>query len=234
MTGNDLANSPILYILIAIGLLYIIAFAIFSFIKTKKKCIELGVSEKTISDVVKATATASVVPSLAILLGFLTLAVSLGPVWPWWRLSVIGSLSYEIMAADYTAKGIGVPLADILSSTPDVFAAVMIVMTFGVIFAPLFAAVVGEKYSTGVMKAKNGTSDWGSVLSTTFYIALFAVYVPVLLFTDLPTALTMATSLFLTVVLGIAGKKVPWLNNFTMAIVLILSMASSILWVRLF
>ena len=58
MTGNDLANSPILYILIAIGLLYIIAFAIFSFIKTKKKCIELGVSEKTISDVVKATATA--------------------------------------------------------------------------------------------------------------------------------------------------------------------------------
>ena len=234
MTGAVLASSPLLYALIVIGLVFIIAFALFSFKRAKKRCLELGISEETISSVVKSTASAAVVPSLAILLGFVTLTVSLGAAWPWWRLSVIGSLSYEIMAADYTAKGIGIALGDILSADASIFAAVMIVMTIGVIFGPAICAVVGEKYSTGIIKAKSGTSDWGGVLSITFYIALFAVYVPILVFTDLPTALTMGVSLILTMVFGALSTKIKWLGNFTMAIVLILSMASSVLWVNLF
>ncbi len=234
MTGAQLANSPILYILIAIGLVAIVAFSLFSFSRAKKRCLELGISASTISNVVKSTIAASLVPSLAILLGFLILAVSLGPAWPWWRLSVIGSLSYETMAADYTASGIGVQLSEILSSDATVFAAVMIVMTIGVLSGPLMAAFVAEKYSTGVMKAKSGQGEWGTVLSGCFFITMFAVYIPILVFSDLPTALTLFTSLGLAIVLGVIAKKIPVLNNFVMAIVLIISMASSVLWCNLF
>lgn len=234
MTGAQIAGSPILYVLIAIGLLSVIVFALYSFSKAKKRCLELGMSSETISNVVKTTITSSLVPSLAILLGFLILAVSLGPAWPWWRLSVIGSLSYETMAANYTAQGVGVQLSEVLSSDASVFAAVMFVMTFGVIFAPLLAVFVAEKYSTGVMKAKSGKGEWGAVLSEVFFIAMFAVYVPILIFTDLPTTLTLFTSLAVSILLGIAAKKAPVLNNFIMAIVLIISMASSVLWCRLF
>ena len=145
MTGATLANSPLLYALIAIGLLAIVLFALFSYSKAKKRCLELGLSQETVSNVVKATITSSLVPSLAILLGFLTLSGSLGAAWPWWRLSVIGSLSYEIMAAQYTADGIGVALGSVLSGDPTVFAAIMIVMTLGVLAGPLMVAVVGEK-----------------------------------------------------------------------------------------
>ncbi len=234
MTGAQLANSPILYVLIAVGLAAIVAFSLFSFSRAKKRCLELGVKAETISNVVKSTIAASLVPSLAILLGFLILAVSLGPAWPWWRLSVIGSLSYETMAADYTASGIGVQLSEVLSSDASVFAAVMIVMTVGVLSGPLLAAFVAEKYSTGVMKAKSGKGDWGMVLSGCFFITMFAVYIPILVLSDLPTALTLFTSLILAVLLGVAAKKVPALNNFVMAIVLIVSMASSVLWCNLF
>ena len=59
-------------------------------------------------------------------------------------------------------------------------------------------------------------------------------YIPILIFNEPATALTLITSAVLTVVLGIIGKKVTWLNNFTMAIVLILSMASAVLWSSLF
>ena len=38
----------------------------------------------------------------------------------------------------------------------------------------------------------------------------------------------------LTMVFGALSTKIKWLGNFTMAIVLILSMASSVLWVNLF
>lgn len=234
MTGATLANSPLLYILIALGLVFIIAFAIYSFIKAKKRCLELGISKETISNVVKTSITTSLVPSLAILLGFITLSVSLGAAWPWWRLSVIGSLSYEIMAADYTASGIGVSLPQVLSSDPTVFAAVMIVMTVGVLSGPIIVAVLAEKYSTGIMKVKSGKGDWGQIFSGVFYLAMFAVYIPILIFTELPTALTLFTSMILTIILGVASKKLPILANFTMAIVLILSMASSVVWDGLF
>lgn len=233
MTGATLANSPLLYALIAVGLVAIVLFALFSYSKAKKRCLELGLSQETVSNVVKATITSSLVPSLAILLGFLTLSVSLGAAWPWWRLSVIGSLSYEIMAAQYTADGIGVALGSVLSGDPTVFAAIMIVMTLGVLAGPLMVAVVGEKYSTGIMKAKSGKGDWGVIFSGVFFLAMFAVYIPILVFTDLPNALTLFTSLMLTIILGVISKKVPVLANFTMAIVLILSMASSVLWVAL-
>jgi hypothetical protein len=234
MTGEVLANSPLLYILIAIGLTAIVLFALFSFKKAKKRCLELGLSEETISNVVKATASSSLVPSLAILLGFLTLSVSMGAAWPWWRLSVIGSLSYEIMAADYTAKGIGVALSDLLTSDATVFASAMIVMTIGVVVGPIVVAFVAEKYSTGVMKAKTGKGDWGIVLSGVFYLAMFAVYIPILALTETATAMTLLTSFVLTILLGLAAKKLPWLNNFIMAIVLILAMASGVLWSSIF
>ena len=221
MTGATLANSPLLY---ALGLAAIVAFALFCFFRARKRCLELGMSAETISNVVKATISASLVPSLAILLGFLTLSVTLGAAWPWWRLSVIGSLSYEIMAADYTAKGIGVALSGVLSAEPTIFAAIMLVMV----------AFVAEKYSTSIMKAKSDKGDWGEIFAGVFYLAMFAVYIPILVFEDLPNALTLFTSMILTIILGIASKKVPVLSNFTMAIVLILSMASSVLWAGLF
>ena len=93
--GSVVANSPLLLVLVAVGLLIVIAYAVLSVVKASQRCKELGVSSETISNVVKATATSSIVPSLAILLGFLTLTVSLGVIWPWWRLSVIGSLSFR-------------------------------------------------------------------------------------------------------------------------------------------
>lgn len=235
MKGSTLANSPLLFILIAIGLLSIIAFALYSFKKAKIRCLELGISSETISAVVKSTISTAIIPSLAILLGFIILSVSLGAAWPWWRLSIIGSLPYETMAAQYTADGLGIAMSDILSSDATVFASVMIVMTIGVIISPLMIAVVGEKYSTSVMSAKSGSKgEWGTIFSGLFYLAMFAVYIPIMIFTDLPTTFTLLTSTIVTLICGILSKKAPILGEFTMACSLIFGMASSVLWSAIF
>ena len=234
MTGATLANSPLLYALIAVGLVAIVLFALFSYSKAKKRCLELGLSQETVSNVVKATITSSLVPSLAILLGFLTLTVSLGVIWPWWRLSVIGSLSYEAMASNYTVDALGTAMSEILNADANVFGAVMMVMSFGIITGPIVAVLFAKKYSTGIMKAKVGQSEWGQVMSGCFFLAMFSVYIPILLFTDLPTTLTMAVSFVVTLICGVIGKKAKWLNNLTMAIAMLVAMASSVLWVGLF
>ncbi len=234
MTGATLANSPLLYGLIAVGLLAVVAFALYSFVKARKRCLELGMSKEKINNVVKSSISFSIVPSIAILIGLLTLTPALGAAWPWWRLSVIGSLSYEIMAADYTVQGIGSTMSQILTSDPSVFSAVMWVMTLGVVSGPLIVILIAKKYSTGIMKSKSSSNDWGQIFSGVFFLALFSVYIPALIMNNLPYALTMFTAMILTVIIGIIGKKLPWLNNFTMAIVLLLSMGASVIWDKLF
>lgn len=234
VNGSVVANSPLLYVLIAIGLALIVAFAIISALKASKRCQELGISKETINNVIKSSITSAIVPSIAILLGFITLSVSLGAAWPWWRLSVIGSLSYETMASQYTADGMGIVLSDVLTSDATVFGAIMIVMTIGIMIEPLGVTFLAEKYSTGIMKAKTGSNDWGQIMSGCFFLAMFAVYLPIMIFTDLPTTLTLATSLAVTLICAAIGSKVKWLNNFTMAIAMIIAMCSSVLWVDIF
>ncbi len=231
--GSVVANSPLLYIMIAIGLIFVVVWAIISARRAITRCLELGITKETIQNVIKASISTAIVPSLAVLLGFLTLSVSLGPAWPWWRLSVIGSLSYETMASQYTADGMGIKLSEVLSSDATAFGAIILVMTLGVMIEPLMVIFVAKKYSTGLMKA-SGSSDWGQVLSGVFFLGLFAVYLPIMIFSDAPTTLTLFTSLAVTILCGAASKKIPWLSNFTMALAMIIAMGSSVLWVRLF
>ena len=234
ITGSVVANSPILYAAIAIGLAIIVVYAVMAVMRASKKCKEAGITSDAIKSVVKASILSSIVPSLAILLGFVTLSVSLGAAWPWWRLSVIGALSYETMAATYTANGIGVALADILTSDATIFGAVMIVMSIGVCTGPIMIILFAKKYSTGIMKAKSSKSEWGEIMSGCFFMTMFAVYLPIMLLTDLPTTLTLAVSLIVSVLCGMVAKKHKWLNDFIMAIAMIVAMCSSVLWVQLF
>ena len=227
--GSVVANSPLLYALIVVGLGIIIAYAIMSVKKASARCAELGIGSDVIKNVVKSTVVSSIVPSLAILLGFITLTVSLGAALPWWRLSVIGSLSYEAMAASYAANGLGVQLSD-----ATVFGAIMIVMSIGICSGPIMVTLLAKRYSTGIMQAKTGKSEFGQIMAGCFMLAMFCVYIPIMVFTDLPTTMTLVVSLIVTVICGTIAKKHPVLNDFTMAIAMIVAMASSVLWVQVF
>ena len=76
--------------------------------------------------------------------------------------------------------------------------------------------------------------EWGTIFSGLFYLAMFAVYIPIMVFSDLPTTLTLITSMVVAVIMGTLSKKVPILGEFTMAASLIVGMASSVLWASLF
>ena len=56
---------------------------------------------------IKSSLIFSVVPSLSIVVGLFVLIAVLGSVWAWWRLSVIGSLSYETMISSSIAQVLG-------------------------------------------------------------------------------------------------------------------------------
>ena len=86
-----------------------------------------------------------------------------------------------------------------------------------------------------VSKTENA-STWKYVLSGTFMLCLFSVYVPVLLIGDTIQAAVMLTGLVIAVVLGILASKpkLRWLNDFIMAFSMIGGMVSSLLWTSIF
>ena len=107
MTMKDIISSPLLAVLAGIGLLYIVGFSLVYLKKSYQRCIELGITKEELSKVIKSSLIFSIVPSLSIVVGLFVLSSALGTVWSWWRLSVIGSLSYETLISDSVAKAIG-------------------------------------------------------------------------------------------------------------------------------
>ena len=99
----------------------------------------------------------------------------------------------------------------------------------------LLAKLGGEwKWSRNRATQEFLVAKWFRFGFLCFFMAMFAVYLPIMIFTDLPTALTLAVSLVVSLICGMIAKKHKWLNDFIMAIAMIVAMASSVLWVQLF
>ncbi|MGE5483858.1 MAG: DUF5058 family protein [Ignavibacteriales bacterium] len=72
---------------------------------------KLGISNEQVSKAMRSAAISSIGPSMAIVVGIIPLLVSMGGPVSWMRLSVIGSVAYELMAAGFGASAMGVTLA---------------------------------------------------------------------------------------------------------------------------
>lgn len=231
-------SSPLLLTLVAIGLLYIVGFSLVYLKKAYSRCLEMGISKEDLKKVIKSSLVFSLVPSLSIVVGLFALVSVLGVVWSWWRLSVIGSLSYETLISSSVSSALGFATnAEMLeSATGRQFGVVMILMSIGMLSGFFILIPFGKKLSLSVNKNENA-STWKYVLSGTFMLCLFAVYIPVLLFGDTIQAAVMMTGLVIAVLLGVLASRIPklkWISDFIMAFSMIGGMISSILWTNLF
>lgn len=236
-TMQDIINSPLLLAMVCIGILYIVGFAVVYSKKAYKRCLEMGMTKAELGKVIKSSLVFSIVPSLSIVVGLFALISILGTVWSWWRMSVIGSLSYETMIASSITATLGYESSSEMMelATGEEFGVIMILMSIGMLSGFLILIPFGKKLCTSVAKTETG-STWRYVLSGCFMLCLFAVYIPVLLFGDTIQALVMITGLVIALLLGVLASKpkLKWLNDFIMAFSMIGGMASSILWTALF
>ena len=237
-TMQEIISSPLLLTLVIIGLVYIVGFSLIYLKKAYSRCLEMGISKEDLKKVIKSSLVFSIVPSLSIVVGLFALISVLGVVWSWWRLSVIGSLSYETLNASNVSSAIGFSsTAEMLeNATGRQFGVLMILMSIGMLSGFFILIPLGKKLSMSVNKTEDA-STWKYVLSGTFMLCLFAVYVPVLLFGDTIQAAVMLTGLVIAILLGIIASKFPklrWLGEFIMAFSMIGGMISSVFWTNLF
>lgn len=234
---KEIANSPLLLGLVIVGLLYIVGLSLVFLKKAYTRCLEMGITKDTLTKVIKSSLVFSIVPSLSIVVGLFVLIAVFGVVWPWWRLSVIGSLSYETMVSSSVATALGfTSSAELMTNgTATQFGVALILMSVGMLSGFFVLIPFGKKLCMSVTKTKD-SSTWKYVLSNVFMMTLFSVYVPVLLIGDSIQAAVMLTGLVIAVILGIVSKKPKfhWLGDFIMAITMIVGMCSSLLWLKVF
>lgn len=229
----DVANHPLIYTMVAIGITLIAGMALISVRKSWKRAKELGYESKQLKNIVKSSVTFSIVPSIAIVVGFFSLASMLGIPWPWWRLSVVGSVTYEIMAAEMALNSAQVQLE---SATGGDFILVMFVMTIGILGGIVLSTFFAEKIHSGSIKMQDKDQRWGSLGNSVFMMAIIIAFVIPMFFDGYVKVLTLITSMVVAFIFNYAAKKfqIKWLSNFTLVFTMIISMGSSLLWTKLF
>jgi len=229
----DVVNSSLLYSLVAVVILFVFLLAGFFAWKAWKRALEIGYQKAQLMGVIRSTIVATIVPSFAIVIGLFALAPVLGNAWPWLRLSVIGSVTYELMAADIAAGSLGYSLSELSGATIQDFVTVMFVMTAGISSGMFVLLFFGEKIQKGVGKMGSNKHSFGIIALESFMIGLLATFLPAFLTEGLVGLFTFITSMIITISMGMVVVKVAklsWLKNFILAFALLGGMASSVLW----
>jgi len=235
-TFFDIVNSSLLYMLVGTVIAVVIILSLLFAKKAWKRALELGYTTAQLKTVITSTIVATIVPSIAIVIGLFALAPLLGNPWPWLRLSVIGSVTYELMAADMAASSMGVALVDLPTVGIEAFVNIMFVMTVGISAGLLVLLFFGEKIQKGIGSMGKNKQSFGIVALECFMIGLLVTFMPAILTGGVVTTLTLFTSATITISMGLIVQKykIYWLKDFILAFALFGGMASSVLWTGLF
>ena len=230
------ANSPTMYLICGVVVVFVMAMAAFFMVKAWREGIRIGMDRTKMRKAVTSSLTFTIIPSIGILVGVIALSGSLGVPVPWLRLSVIGALQYETVAADVAAKGAGLTALAADQMTGSVFVSIFLVMTIGIIWGGLFCIFGLKKYQQKALKKVSDSSNkWGAILFNAMFIGMVCAFIGVA-FADLrkgsivSLVVIAVSALFMALFTWlIKKKKIQWLESFSLSFAMIFGMASAIL-----
>lgn len=180
-------NDPILYILYAVVLAFVVALSLYYMLSAMRRAKQLGIPQEKIKKVITTSATFSILPGLGIALGVVTLVGSLGVAFPAIRLSVVGSLQYETQMADSVATAIAGGMAELITQgiTAQDFATIAMIMTVAIcsggvevlffyrLYQPKIGKLMGKTAGNG---SKKGGVNIGDLVFQVCFIGMVIGY----------------------------------------------------------
>ena len=236
-------NHPVLYILAGVIVAVVLAQSVYFLVKALKRSREIGMDQTKIKKTIKTAAIFTIAPAVSIVISVITLAKSLGIPLPWLRLSVVGSLSYEAIAASNAVSAMGLELGKISALTAQQYVNISLVMTISIMVGIWLVPVIGKKLLGGMSKLENRDAKWADIFQNAMFIGMISAFLgyvfcdfsrlwaPVEGFSatsGLIPVCVMAVSAVIMVILGLAMRKWKWLGDYALPISLVLGMASAI------
>jgi len=228
-------NDGFLYFIVAVVIAFVLIESAVFLVKAWKRGRALGMDVSTLKKTVMSSAVFTVAPAVAILLGVIALSKALGLPLPWLRLSVIGSLTYETTAAATAASALGTSLSDKVAD-PEIFAAIVWVMTVGIVPGLILVPLFGQKIEGSLSKLKSKDQKWGDLFMTSLFLGMISAFLGVI-FADISVGLTGWIPVFVmlasAIVMALCGAikflfKAKWIEDYALPISMLSGMALSI------
>ena len=232
-------NHPVLYVIVGAIIALVLAQSAFFLAKAVKRAKELGISKTTVKKTISSAAIFTIAPAIAVLVGVVALSKSLGVALPWLRLSVIGSITYETVAAGNALEAAGMGAGTTITD-PSIFITIAWVMTVGIAAGLVFVPFVTKKLQTGMSKIGMKDKKWGEIFNNAMFLGMISAFLGYV-FCDvglvvkgdtsglIPVCVMAVSALVMAVCGTIATKaKIRWLTDYALPMSLIIGMVSAI------
>ncbi len=232
-------NHPILFVLVGVVLAVVLAQSIWFLVRAVRRAKVIGIKSETVKKTVTSAAIFTIAPAISILVGVVALSKSLGIALPWLRLSVIGSLSYETIAASNTLEALGQPLSEQITD-PAAYVSVLWVMTLSIMVGLVFTPLLTKKIQGGMKKIENRDKQWGEIFTNAMFLGMISAFlgyvfcdVKQAFFGDFSSLIPVFVMLVSAVTMAVCGllatkAKQRWMNDYALPISLVVGMACAI------
>ena len=149
------ANSWWMYLLGVLVVVFVLVGSLFFIFRSYKDAKKLNMDPKLLRKTIINSAVFTILPSISILIGVVTLSGILGIPLPWIRLSVIGALHYEGLAVKAAYEN--VTLLEQLSNQQ--FVTIACVMTLGILSGPIYCLFGFKAYDKKILSKARDTED---------------------------------------------------------------------------
>jgi hypothetical protein len=233
-------NSPILYALAGIIIIIVLVQSIFFLVKAWRHGRKIGMDMYKLKKIAVTAAVFTIAPAVAIVISVITLAKDLGVALPWLRLSVIGSLSYETIAATNAENAMGLSFGSVSSLTASQYVTITSVMTISIMVGIWLVPLVSKRLLNGMISLEKRDKKWSDTFSSAMFVGMIAAFLG-FVFCDVSTIFegsasglipvcVLAVSAIVMCLAGAAVKKLKarWISDYALPVSLILGMASAI------
>ena len=224
-----IANEPGMWIACIIMVLCVAFQAVVFMKKAWKSGQDMGLTQVQMKSAIRASAITTIGPAIAVMIGMISLFPSLGAPFAWLRLSVIGSLSYELLAAETGANAMAVTLGG-TGYNVQAFANSVWTATIGAAGWLILCALLTDKFDILRRKVVRGNDALLPVLSVSAMIGAFAYFSsPYIIKKGIPGAVALLVgggSMILITYLAKKTKK-RWMNEWALGISMIVGMLAT-------
>ncbi len=169
-------NHPVLFLCAGILIAAVLGQSIFFLVKAMRRSKELGMDQTKIKKTIKTAAIFTIAPAVAIVISVMTLSKKLGLPLPWLRLSVVGSMSYETIAANNALSAMGQSLGSETALTAQQYVNVLLVMTISIMVGIWLVPAIGKKLQGGMSKLSNRDAKWADIFQSSLFIGMIAAF----------------------------------------------------------
>ena len=236
MTFN--VNHPLLFVIVGAIIAVVLAQSVYFLVRALQRARELGLGAHIKKTVISA-AIFTVAPAVAVLIGVVALSKSLGVPLPWLRLSVIGSITYETVAAGNALEAANLSAGSTVTD-PSIYITIAGVMTVGIAAGLILVPFVTKKLQRGLAKVGMKDKKWGEIFNNAMFLGMISAFLGYV-FCDvglvfkgdtsglIPVCVMVTAAVVMAICGTIATKfKIRWLTDYALPMSLIAGMASAI------